>query len=107
MIEIKESDWKKFKPIRDLALERFCEKVLLRTRGEIDKKNKSAHERYLSIYKLIHEEDKDLGRLFNDFRRSIAISQLTGMIDRGLVTESEIETFSDELKERLKIWFES
>jgi hypothetical protein len=44
---ISESDWKIFKPVRKLALERFCERVLIeaeRIRADV---SKSQHERYV------------------------------------------------------------
>ena len=47
MRDIKESDWKVFKPLREIALERFCERVL----DEVARINldtgTSKHQRYL------------------------------------------------------------
>lgn len=64
-----ERDWQVFRELRVEALERFCDRVL----GEIATVSSSrgtAHERYLGVFKIDHEQDRDLRRMFNDPRRS-------------------------------------
>ncbi len=100
--EIKESDWKRFKALRELALERFSERVLLeigRIGGDL---GKSHHERYLDIYKLIQKRDKELARAFNDLRRSTAIMQIGLFRSHGLLTDDEFSRFSEDLRHVLE-----
>jgi hypothetical protein len=96
MREIKESDWKIFRQLHAVALERFCQRVLdesERLRGDT---TRSAHERYVAIYQLFHERDKEVALLFNDLRRSTALWQLTAMKRHGLLTDEEFARFSQE-----------
>ena len=73
---ISEADWKIFRELQRTALERFCQGVL----SEIDQissnSGKSAHERYLAIFKLLESRDDTIAEAFNDLRRSTALHQL-------------------------------
>jgi hypothetical protein len=96
MSEIKESDWKIFRQLHAVALERFCQRVLdesERLRGDT---TRSAHERYVAIYQLFQKRDKEVARLFNDLRRSTALWQLAAMKRHGLLTDDEFARFSQE-----------
>jgi hypothetical protein len=91
---INESDWKIFKPVREKALERFCERVLdevVRIRAET---GKSHHERYIEIYRLIRERDKELEQVFDHLRRSTAVMQLATFRSLTLITDDEYVQFS-------------
>lgn len=102
MNHLPESDWKKFKELRELCLQRYCERVLFEVQKELNDVTKTSHERYLSIFRLTQERDEELAVLFDDSRRSMAIMQLTGMVSRDLVTEAEIDMFSDFIRERIR-----
>lgn len=82
--DLPEPDWKAFRKLREIALERFCERVL----GEIGTiasiGETSYHERYLKIYRLIDQRDDELARAFSDPRRSRAILQLAASIPMAL-----------------------
>lgn len=62
--------------LKPAALERFCDRVLL----EIDQARSDAastsHQRYLAIYDLIREHDKELGYIFDGLSRSSAVEKL-------------------------------
>jgi hypothetical protein len=94
-----ESDWRIFRELRVVALERFCEQVLAeieRLRADVRKSN---HERYLQIYRLIHRRDKELARAFNNPRRSALWVQLVQIRDLGLLREDEYARFSEDLRQ--------
>ena len=97
MRDIKESDWKVFKRLRALALERFCERIL----GEIacisSDGAKSKHDRYVAIYRLVRERDKEIDPIFDHLRRSTAVRQVCAFRSHGLLTEEELRLFSPEL----------
>ena len=101
---ISESDWKRFKPLRQLALERFCERVLLDIGRIGADARKSRHERYLDTYRLIQEKDKELVRIFDSLRRSTALIQLGLFRSHGLITEEELSGFSEELRARIEVF---
>ena len=94
---IKESDWKKFKKIKELALERFCAAALSDFEEAIRKDDVSNHARYLCLYKLVEDADKRLGMLFDGHSGSKAPLQLALIRSAGLVEDHELEGMSDEL----------
>jgi hypothetical protein len=96
---INESDWKIFKPVREQALERFCERVLAeaeRIRADV---GKSQHERYIATYQLLKERDKELELAFDYLRRSTALVQLANFRSLGLITDDEYMRFSAPTRE--------
>ena len=56
--EIKESDWKLFRRFHEIALERFCERVLKEVRSTAVNDGDSYHARYLEVFALIRDRDK-------------------------------------------------
>ena len=97
MRDMKESDWKVFKRLRELALERFCERVL----GEIahisSDSAKSKHEQYVAIYRLVRDRDKEINPIFDFLRRSTAVQQICSFRSHDLMSEDELRLFSPEL----------
>ena len=102
MRQISEADWKRFRKVHPLALERFCERVLTEIGRLASSPGESAHERYLAVFRLLQRRDKELGEAFNDFRRSTALLQLALLRSRGLVTDEERARFSPETRSVLE-----
>jgi hypothetical protein len=98
MRAIKESDWKLLRQLRLIALERFCERVLKEVARRSSASNKTFHQRYLEIYRLLQRRDRELGDAFNNPRRSVAVQQLTGIYALGLLSEEEFLRFSPEMR---------
>jgi hypothetical protein len=80
---ISEPDWKVFRRLHPIALNRFCETTLREIKSLVEKAESDPHEQYLKLYKLIHERDEQLARAFNDFRRSTALMQIAIMHKMG------------------------
>ncbi len=95
--DIAERDWKIFRELHKVALERLCEKILAEARAQIERPGKSTHEKYLSLYKLIQRRDRDIARGFNDFRRSTALTQIGIIHSMGLLTSEELHRFTPEM----------
>jgi hypothetical protein len=100
-MDIKESDWKVFRKLRELALERYCERVLNEVERLVQKKGAGSHERYLKLWGLLRKRDKTLGYAFDDPRRSKAIIQLANIVAEDLLTEDELNQFSEETRESI------
>ena len=98
MREITEPDWKVLRRVHPLALERFCERVLV----EIDRVSrdsaKSHHARYLQIFGIIKQNDREMARLFDNPRRSHALTMLAQIRSQGLLTEDEFSSLSPETR---------
>jgi len=94
--EIPESDWRQFREVHKLLVERFSQKILDELARIIESGQGTAHDKYLHIYKLIEKRDRELGTAFNDFRRSTAIMQLIVMRRMGLLTDQDLLRFTAE-----------
>jgi hypothetical protein len=92
---IPERDWKLFRQLQPIALERFCEKVLSEIR-DISSSDESAHQRYLRVFKTIRDQDKELATLFDSPRRSRMGLQLSLIHYHQLLTPEEMQRFSPE-----------
>jgi len=102
MERINEADWKVLRKLRQGALERFCERVLSEVVRLAAEPNQTNHERYLAVHKLLQKQDKKLGNMFDNPKRSEALLQLALMRSRDLFTEEEYARFSPETRARLQ-----
>ncbi len=102
-MDIKESDWKVFRKLHGIALERFCQRVLEDVRRAADECEDGYHECYLKVYALIRNRDKTIAGAFNDPRRSQAFVLLANIIEEGLLTDAELNQFSPEARERIEM----
>ena len=100
---IPETDWKLFRKLRELALERFCDRILREVGSLASDSAKTSHERYLQVYRFIDQSDEDVARLFNDARRSQALMQLALMCSHKLLTPAEIAGFTVATRDRLAV----
>lgn len=99
--QIKESDWKIFKELRPLALDRYCEHVMEDIEKTIHHSDKDSYTRYIKVYKTVKEGDKKLAHLFDGFSRSKAEQQLLLYYSNDLLTDEEFARLSDETRERI------
>ena len=99
---MKESDWKLFRQLHKVALERFCRQVI----EEINLKRSNCsgdyHHRYLEVFHLIMDRDKEMASSFNDPRRSTGIILLTNIRENNLLTDEEFSQFSDETRNKVE-----
>ena len=99
MRNIPESDWKLFRQLHSLALDRYCQRILQEIERISGDTKRTPHQRYLAIFKLIERKDADLGRAFNDPRRSTAFMQLAIIYSYGVITGEEIMRFTPETRD--------
>ncbi len=92
---IPESDWRRFKEVHKKLLERYCRRVLEEVAAASQGTEGTFHDRYLKVYKLIEERDKQLANAFDDFRRSTATMQLGIMRRMNLLTDEDLSLFSE------------
>ena len=96
---MKESDWKIFKQIKQKAFETFCRQALDEFEEVINDSTEHVHDRYLQLYELIQNRDKQMQLLFDDHSRSKAPMQLLMLRSHGLVDEELLGKLSEELHE--------
>jgi hypothetical protein len=102
--DLPEKDWKAIRRLHAEALERFCRRVLEHAARIAGSAGQSAHARYLELYKLVEEQDKEIEWIFNDLRRSNAVERLCAMCSRRLLSQEELACLSPETLERVR-WF--
>lgn len=98
MKTIREADWKRLRDLKPIAIDRFCTRVLLDLQHVASDTSVTSHERYATIYDLIHEWDKELAKMFDGLSRSNADWKFLLMYDAGLLTEDEVTAFSDDIR---------
>ena len=104
-MDLKESDWKVFRKLRELALERFCEQVLSEVKNLASNPSDTPHDCYLAIYKMIHQRNKEMAEAFDGLSRSRAWLQIVSIQKHKLLTEEEMRQFSPEMVESVNRFF--
>ncbi|TLZ36557.1 MAG: hypothetical protein E6K23_18405 [Gammaproteobacteria bacterium] len=89
---IAEADWKVLRRVHPLALERYCERVLAEIERVTHNSAQSTHQRYL-----------DMARIFNDPKRSCALTMLARIRSDGLLTEQEFSSLSPETRSAIEL----
>lgn len=98
--DIKESDWKYLRNLKQFLLERACSGINQETKLVLNNVNGlSQYEVYISLYEHIEKKDKIIADCFNDYKRSKAIEIVLNLLRYELITDEEIQGFSDETKE--------
>jgi hypothetical protein len=100
---IVEADWKVLRRLHPLALERFCERVLAEIDPVIQVRAQSAHQRYLGIFKIIEQRDREMASIFDDPKRSNALRMLAKFRSEGLLTEDEFSSLSPETRSAIQL----
>lgn len=93
--QISEADWKRWRKLSQVALERYCEKALAKA-VVVAEDDGTAHERYLSLWKFLRKTDRKLGDVFDNPRRSVAYAQIVQGVAVGIIKRSELAEFSEE-----------
>ena len=101
--EMKGSDWKKFRAIHEVALDRFCEKVVEEVKRIAADGALSNHEKYVDILQFMLARMKDIERTFDNPRHSTAVIALADMKEEGLVKDDELNEFGDEVRRAVTI----
>ncbi len=97
-----ESDWKTFRELREVALQRFCGGVLEELRSVSQDGSRSHHERYLAVFRLLQDRDKQLAHAFDQPARSRMIVQLASIRALGLLSADELARFTEGTRDRIE-----
>ena len=102
MADIPERDWRIFRELRALALERFCERALREIDAIASAEGTSWHQRYLAVFGLLNRRDDEWARAFNGANRSKALLQLAAIHSHGLLTRQELDRLTAETRDWLE-----
>jgi hypothetical protein len=92
---ISEPDWKVWRRLHTVALDRYCQKVL-RDAAKLETDDGTAHERYVKLYQLVRRRDKKIGEIFDGPSRSDAYFKIAAARHARMLTDDEIAEFSEE-----------
>ena len=101
--EFPESDWKTFGELRQVALERFCKRVLDEVPRSPPDTEQSYHQRYLELFRWLGERNDKLAKAFDDPRRSQVLWQLAAIYAYGLLKPDEFSRFTPHTRERVQL----
>ena len=96
-----ELDWKRWQQLAPTLLNRYCDGVLANAAG-FSTRNASGHEKFLALYQFIGESNRDVAVVFDNRRRSSALLQLAAAVARGIMSEEELNSFSEETQSRIR-----
>jgi hypothetical protein len=99
MRQITESDWKLFRQLQPVALDRFCQRVLSEVGGLASAAGRSSYERYVAVSQVMARRDKELANAFDNPRRSTALGQLVWIQSHKLLTDEEFARFSPDTRD--------
>jgi hypothetical protein len=96
---IPEADWKRLRQLKDVALDRFCARILQECREITAAADQSNHQRYLELYRHLQDRDAEVASAFNHVSRSTAVQRLAAMRALELITDEEFALFTAETRE--------
>jgi hypothetical protein len=101
-MEPKTSDWKKFRN----SLDKWRESYLIRKNNEIrailERNNLTATEKFWDIFEFQKKESKILHHCLDGYSRSNMTLHMDLMKKYGMISQEDLEEFSEELQEFLK-----
>jgi hypothetical protein len=97
-----ESDWKVFRALREIALERLCERILDEASTIISDSGSTHHERFGQLFSLIRDRNHDVARGFDGPKRSAMLAQLSVIHSLGLLEKSDMARFSTETRDTVE-----
>ncbi len=68
-MSIPESDWKRLRSFKPIALERLCTSALAECADLLASPTSSAHECFLALFQRVHEKNNEIAEAFDDHRR--------------------------------------
>lgn len=101
--DVPESDWQVFRELREVALDRYCERALARVEELCAGSSEDAHDRYLRVSRFLRDRDESLSRMFDDPRRSRMLVQLAALHADDLLEPEELDRFTQETRDRIEL----
>ncbi|MEM0964833.1 MAG: hypothetical protein AAGJ81_01615 [Verrucomicrobiota bacterium] len=98
-----ESDWKQFRSMVDTLRERYLEETNQRLRDSLLNPTKTPTERFWDTHEEIREEARVLTDCLDKHSRSKMYEAMVLMLHHGMMTEDDLEVFSEDLQEKLII----
>ena len=98
--QMRESDWKIFKQIKQKAMEEYCEEALKEFSEIINDDKGHVHNRFWLIRRLAQNREKEMSLIFDYDSRSKAPIQLMLIRKEGLANHHLLSKLSDNFLEQ-------
>jgi len=92
-----------FRELREVALERFCRRVLENVDRFRQDDSRSFNERYSALHRWLQDRDEKIASAFNDPRRSRMLQQLAVIASLDLLVPDEMARFSNSTRETVEL----
>lgn len=102
MITIPERGWKRSRDLKDELLNVAREQIFQRIEKLSADRAGQQHKTYLELYKLIQKEDDKIAKMFDDLKRGNAFFKITAFRLYGVLTDAQMELFSEETQAVVK-----
>src|SRR4051812_14683241 len=96
-----EQDWKRWQQLAPTLLNRFCDSVVTKAAG-FSTGQSTGHESFLALYRFVGDSNETIATVFDNRRRSSALLQIAAVVARGMMTDRELTSFSEETQERVR-----
>ena len=101
---IPEPDWKVFRRLHPLAVQRYFDKLMAELGRIVTDTTKETKERYWEVHDFMRDKNKEMDWLLDDLRRSTAFEHIAAMCRHGLFTDEEIAQFSHETRQVARVF---
>ena len=105
MYQFEKKDWKLFREKLPEWQEAYMER-LIKEYAELLAGDKAASEIFWTLDKRIRADRQSLGVRVNEVSRSKLQNILTGLIIENVITEDDLQDFSEELRESTHQWMQ-
>ena len=100
--QIPERDWKEWRKLSAIVLERFCARTLDRA-AQFAIGSDPAHDRYVRLFQYLKRQDRTIAVIFDNPRRSSAYEQITAAVAKRIVSTDELTVFSQETQDVISL----
>ena len=101
-MEPNKSDWKKFRDSLDKWRERYLKKKNDEIRAILEDKNLTETENFWNVFDFQKKESRVLRDCLDGYSRSSMTFHMALMIKYEMITQADMEEFSEELQDSLK-----
>ena len=105
MYQVEEKDWKLFREKLPEWQEAYMER-LIKDYAELLDGDEAASEKFWALDKRIRADRKRLGVCVDGVTRSKLQNILTGLIIENVISEDDLQDFSEELRESTHLWMQ-
>ena len=105
--DVKESDWRTFRDSLVDWRERYLQSTTEAIADLLQENDQSPTERFWKAKERTDETAKILRDCLDGYSRSKMHTHLVLMYRHGLIDDADLERFSDELRDRVLVWFEA